>query len=278
MRQHFMGLSAYVLIGALALLPNVTMEGLASSWQQEKRLPQRIEGKGKEHGYRWLAASELVDQFGFLRKEFLPQEIHHLWDDIEAAFQRPAAADPAPCLPTSTVVHTSPRASQASTLPQVVDSAGVVVSGTVISATPGFRGGTPGTALEIRVADWMLEIDHFPRNDIFYTFYPAGELNIGPATICASAAGWPPPPSVGDEILLFPQAAGLDPEAAFLSITFAGGREAVHADGVSLRAPEWLRQVPAIGGACVRDAGPAAARRRRPTLLLKICAICVICG
>lgn len=247
-------IKALVVIALAALL--VPLFGILRPYEQTStrasRIPTRIAGQPGEHPYRWIAASELVDDFGLFREELLPVEISHLRDELKEIFAS-EGADPYPCLPVTAQIDESRIVGSVASLDQLVANAGAVVTGRVIATSGGFEGGMPGTALEVRTDDWVLETQRYPRRENLFAFYPSGEVRIGPATICAAAAGWPPAPSVGDEILMFPRASAISADDVMLTLAFAGG-EAIYQGNGRLRYPKALASIPEVSGAADLDA------------------------
>ncbi len=234
------GLLVAVLAGTVTLIQG----GL----RQARGFPVRIAFERSENQFKWLAASELVDMFGFLDSSLLPREIMHAHGDLEALFLESRRAfnegtEPPPCLPLGSSAGELPSSFPGfpKTVEQVVSDAAVVVRGTVMGAEGGFAQGA-GMMLEVRVDEWLLETSAAARRETMFVFYPAGDFSVGHARICAATFSLPPAPGVGAEVLLFPYRFYFDPDAEFVHF----GQFGAYRANDRVRAPKILEGVPEL--------------------------------
>lgn len=80
-----------------------------------------------------------------------------------------------------------------------------VLQGTVVAHEGGFYAGWPGLLLQIRIEERMKPSERFWTGPYLYLYYPVGEFSLGSIRVCKTHDDWPPPPSVGDRVLLFPR-------------------------------------------------------------------------
>jgi hypothetical protein len=161
----------------------------------------------------WIDTKELFDSHGEFRRPDLAQTL--AWaTERRDGFRRARAANlgEGKCLETGVGGHSS------STIPLLPSNmahlevlAAAIIHGTIVGTTTGFLRGRPVTLFEIDVIDVLKGADIVAKPTIVYLFWPEVRFQFGTFCLEWAVGGWPlPPPEMGREVLLTPNAMSIE--------------------------------------------------------------------
>lgn len=189
----------------------------------------------------WVPADAVVNdagEFDFAMLESLPTGEA----EIARHISRQAKATNAPCVEFGPVYKEPPPGLRPSrNLDELVTNAQAVLQGTVVDIEGGFFAGNPGLLLQVRVDERLKPSERFWTGPYVYVHYPVGEISFGSIRICKTDDRWPPPPTVGNRVLLFPFRVPFDDDGLLMgTITASPFEIVIESDGQLLGGPSWL--------------------------------------
>jgi hypothetical protein len=202
------------LILAVSLGAGLTSFVEAQDRRQEltlPRFPALIEDEVGSDSPRWIAADLLLDVFGKLRRDQIPDRLAKLvrgkedfMDEINALGSG-AEVRALPCVVNYATFSDGGVFDAPSSLEDLMTVATFAVSGYVEDSVGGFWQGTPATILTLRVEEVFKERPNAGLPPYINMAVFVGEVAIGSARICTTTNGSSIAPSKGDAVFLFPR-------------------------------------------------------------------------
>ncbi|HEX9698848.1 MAG TPA: hypothetical protein VGD06_05250 [Acidobacteriota bacterium] len=225
MKRRMRGAALLVaLIGAL-----VAFVGLVASAQERVGdvRPGKVPIPRRIGDTLWVSSDELVGRMGGPDAWRVPDIGAAFQGMLEAQRHRPSGN----CLELSGASYEHSRTPE--TFEDFVVAARVIVRGKVTGAAGGFyRATAAGLLIQVEVTEWIKRADDFPQTSFIHFFYPVGDFSVGDVHICARQRGWPVPPALGDDVLLFPR--GHYPPSQLVHIAM-DGNELVTGNDLAVR-------------------------------------------
>lgn len=159
-------------------------------------MPQVLYSSTSTHSFAaWVSASAALEPSG----EYDARLFHpHVIEKLKYHLSKPAGPDG--CVHYGPIFHDLVGAPDWGTRKKVLANSDLVVQGTVVGKEFGFKGSVPGQLLKLK-ADTVFkaQLEHL---DSYYVFFPVGEFSVGDIRICKTDPRFPPPPEIGDELIV----------------------------------------------------------------------------
>lgn len=239
----------------------------------EVTIPRRIGTVPELTGieWAWISARELVAADGSLRPSAFPRltrkdSVTHLQEAVRASREARAAGREPECHRWGVTSH--PPTPLPGNFLELVSDARVILRGVVTEIDGGlYLDRLPALLLRVEVSNWIKVPAEYRDRVSVYVPYPAGEFRLGPARICFRDPNWPPPPRIGDQLLVFARLASWADDGSILQID-QRGHDLVFETAAALAAPRFMAQIPEIGEArslhAIEERVVAALRRPEP--------------
>lgn len=159
-------------------------------------MPQVLYSSNAAHSFAtWVSASAALEPSGsFDERLFHPQ----IREKLDYHLSQEPSADG--CIPYGPVYFDLVGAPDWSTRQKVFLNSELVVYGTVVGKEYGFKGSVPGQLLKLETKKvYKGDREHLPA---YYVFFPVGEFQVEDLRICKTDNRYPPPPEIGDELIV----------------------------------------------------------------------------